>query len=458
MNVLEISPKEYKLIFPSPYHVFNSISFNELNKYKCDSVHYLIFRDSKTRLGLVIGEKNNVAFSPFSAPYGCFSFLDERIDIDKIDESIQVLDGYLIEKKISSTKFILPPFCYNVSFLSKLVNSLSRNNYKTSIIDLNHIFKTSFFDEKYKENIHQKTRNNLNKALKQNFVFQKTEDIDLVYSINSINKELRGFPLRMTLEQVKETLKIIKHDAFVVKLNQDYVASALIYYTANNIVQIIYWGDILEFSSMKTMNFLSYKIFEYYKNAGIQIVDLGPSSENGIPNYGLCHFKESIGCVIENKFTFEKKTVNVEFADYSKEFLEKSWEWLNDPEIKHLTNTSCFSKEDQLKWFNSLPDRSDYKVFGVLESGKPIGVFGLKNITAHDAEYWGYIGEKDSWGKKIGELIVKRAIEIAKEKNIGLLYLKVIPNNERAIRLYEKMNFVCTGIENNLLIMQLCLK
>ena len=306
MNISEISPKEYQDIFTMPYHVFNSLIFNELNKYKCDSVHYLIFRDSKIRLGLILGERNNQMFSPFSAPFGCFSFINEKIGINEIDESIRVLDDYLKEKNNNSIKFILPPLCYHVSFISKLINSLGRNGYTISSIDLNHVFKTSFFDEKYKEKIHGNARNKLNLALKQNFVFQKTEDIALVYSIILKNRQVRGFPLRMTLEQVEETIMVVKYDAFVVALNQDYIASALVYHVANKIVQVIYWGDIPEFSSMKTMNFLSYKVFEYYKNTDIEIIDIGISTENGVPNYGLCDFQESIGCSVESKFVFEK--------------------------------------------------------------------------------------------------------------------------------------------------------
>ena len=307
MNISEISPKEYQDIFTTPYHIFNSAAFNELNKYKCDSIHYLVFKDSKIRLGLILGKRGEDMFSPFSAPFGCFSYLNEQVDISEIDQSLQVLDDYLKEKKISSVKFILPPLCYHVSFLSKLINSFNRNNYEISSIDLNHIFKTSFFDEKYKDKIHRNARKNLNIALKQNFDFQRTEDIGLVYGIISKNRQLRGFPLRMTLEQVEETIQEVKYDAFLVALNQDYVASALVYHVANKIVQVIYWGDIPEFSSMKTMNFLSYKVLEYYKDTGIEIIDIGPSTENGIPNYGLCDFKESIGCSVESKFIFEKK-------------------------------------------------------------------------------------------------------------------------------------------------------
>ena len=34
---------------------------------------------------------------------------------------------------------------------------------------------------------------------------------------------------------------------------------------------------------------------------------IGPSTESSIPNYGLCEFKESIGCEINQKFTFSKE-------------------------------------------------------------------------------------------------------------------------------------------------------
>ena len=310
MNIFEISSKEYQEIFTTPYHIFNSSAFNELNKYKCDRIHYLIFRDSKIRLGLILGKRDNDVFSPFSAPFGCFSFVNEHVDINEIDQSIQVLDDFLIEKKISSIKFILPPLCYNESFISQLINSFHRNLYKIVSVDLNHIFITSFFESNYSQKIYRNARKNLNIACKQNLIFQKTEDIDLVYDIISKNRKSRGFPLRMTLEQIKETIKILHYDAFVIRLNQDYIASALIYHVANKIVQVIYWGDMPEFSSMKTMNFLSYKIFEYYKHSDISIIDIGPSTENGVPNYGLCEFKESIGCTVTPKFIFEKQIIN----------------------------------------------------------------------------------------------------------------------------------------------------
>ena len=53
------------------------------------------------------------------------------------------------------------------------------------------------------------------------------------------------------------------------------------------------------------MNYLAYRIFEHYYKEGIKILDIGPSTEHGIPNYGLCNFKESIGCSVSSRFIFE---------------------------------------------------------------------------------------------------------------------------------------------------------
>lgn len=55
-----------------------------------------------------------------------------------------------------------------------------------------------------------------------------------------------------------------------------------------------------------------------------------------------------------------RKIVKVEFTDYDEEALEKSWKWLNDPEIKYLTDTPDFDKKTKKEWFESIEQRDDY--------------------------------------------------------------------------------------------------
>ena len=132
---------------------------------------------------------------------------------------------------------------------------------------------------------------------------------------------------------------------------------------------------------------------------------------------------------------------NVKFVEYNEIFLNKSWEWLNNPRIKELTNTPDFTRESQQNWFNSLKYKKDYFIQGILYKDIPIGVMGLKNITETQAEYWGYIGEIDLWGKGIGTIIMDSAIKKAKALNLKKIYLTVLDDNVAAKRLYEKFNF-----------------
>jgi len=145
------------------------------------------------------------------------------------------------------------------------------------------------------------------------------------------------------------------------------------------------------------------------------------------------------------------------FVDYSTIYLENSWEWLNDFEIKNLTNTPNFSKEDQLSFYNLLPQKKDYYIRGIELDNKPIGVCGLKKITSEDAEYWGYIGVKEYWGKGIGKFIINYLIGIAKEKSLKSIYLHVIESNIRAIKLYVKIGFEVENTIDGLVKMRLIL-
>ena len=129
---------------------------------------------------------------------------------------------------------------------------------------------------------------------------------------------------------------------------------------------------------------------------------------------------------------------------YDSVYLEKSWEWLADPETKMLTNTPDFTKEEQLKWFEEMPHRENYKIWGASFNEIPIGIFGIKNINLVEqtGEYWGFIGEKEFRGKGFGHLILEELLQFAQtDLKLKEIHLKVIKKNKVAIHLYKKMGF-----------------
>lgn len=138
----------------------------------------------------------------------------------------------------------------------------------------------------------------------------------------------------------------------------------------------------------------------------------------------------------------------LEFVKYDKNFLVKSWDWLNDKEIKEMTATPDFTRSEQLIWFKQLEYKNNYYIRGIKYNNVEIGVVGLKNIENSIGEYWGYIGEKEYWGKKIGEKMLEYIEAYSKKINLEKIYLKVLKNNSRANNLYRKKGFTLIKNEN----------
>ena len=116
----------------------------------------------------------------------------------------------------------------------------------------------------------------------------------------------------------------------------------------------------------------------------------------------------------------------VNFVPFDRYTLDKSWEWLNIPEIKYLTQTPDFTRDEQYIWFEDLPNRSDYYIRAI----------------AVDGEVWVYIGVKSMWGKKIGEKCIEHIISYSKNINLDSVYGILLNENLRSKKLLIKLGFM----------------
>ena len=132
----------------------------------------------------------------------------------------------------------------------------------------------------------------------------------------------------------------------------------------------------------------------------------------------------------------------ITLVDYTEEYFNRSKDWLSDCELNHLIHAGPLpSDEERLTWFNSLPSRLDYLIWGVDYGGEPIGVCGFKHIVGGKAEYWGYIGEKNLWGKGLGKDLLDASFQKAQLFGINTIWLRVRKYNLRAINLYKRKGF-----------------
>ena len=306
MSIIESTPTEFKLIVQNPFSVFDSMDFSNLNSAKVDEVKYLIFHDGKkNRFGLVCGIIDGIMKAPFSAPYACFSRISGDSKILNYSDAVKELVEYARNKGLKKIRITLPPNVYDESHIARVFNSLYVSGFRIAGCDLNYHYNLDNFNLQYEMSIDPKARQKLRAAIKHDLKFQKTEDVKTVYEIIHQNRTAKGYPLWMSYQNVLDTIKVVKTDFFLIFSNKEAIASSIVYHCAPERAQVIYWGNKEGTDDLRAMNFLAYKSFEYYKERAFKFFDIGPSTEYSRPNFGLCDFKQSIGCDVSTKLTFE---------------------------------------------------------------------------------------------------------------------------------------------------------
>ena len=219
MELIEADKEKYFEIIGYSYNKFNSMQFNEANKDNAEKIYYFLFKDNKYRLGLIAGLKSNVLLSPFSAPFGGFSFRKSEVKIKYLEKALALLEAWAHNNAIKRFQFTLPPVFYHDTFIAKEVNSFFTANYDVNKIDLNFHFETSFLDNDYEQNIWHSAKKSLNKSKSKNLIFKKCvndSEKELAYSIIKINRNKKGFPLRMKYYDIHKTNEIIEKDFFLI--------------------------------------------------------------------------------------------------------------------------------------------------------------------------------------------------------------------------------------------------
>lgn len=306
MEIVELSAKEYGQIFDKPYHVYNGVAFNQLNAPKAEQVCYLAFKDSKWRLGLIAGINQGQLLSPFSAPFGGFQYLQTDVKIAHVEESIRQLDQWATGKGLHTVKIVLPPDAYHETFIVKQFNALLRAGYQLAYADINYQFPLA--GNTPLDRFWSSAKYHYRKSMACGLTFRELslQDLPTAYEIIAANRANKGFPLRMSLEQLQQTSNVVRMDVFAVYLAEQPIAAAIVYRVADQSAQVVYWGDLTGYSECRPMHFMANNVFTFYGSQSFRMTDTGTATEYGTPNHGLCEFKESIGCAMSNRFTFAK--------------------------------------------------------------------------------------------------------------------------------------------------------
>ena len=144
---------------------------------------------------------------------------------------------------------------------------------------------------------------------------------------------------------------------------------------------------------------------------------------------------------------------NVRLRPIERADLPRFVEWFSDPELRrHLGVNLPFSLAQEERWFEKLLDRMAKEEVLTLTietvDGAHIGNVSLFDIDWKDrhAELGIAIGERDYWGQGYGTDATRTMVRVAfHDLNLHRVFLRVHPDNARAIGCYEKVGFQREG-------------
>lgn len=302
MKATRISPSEYARLFPAPSVVYNSVEFSELNSCKCQEVHYIALTDDggKVRLGATFGMVDCELRMPFSAPFGCIEEPKPQ-QVSYYVDAIDALKSYGDEHKCR-LRLTLPPVIYSRhSHIEKQYLAAITRGAELLYTDYSHAMPLSR-DMDVLKLLTPQSRRKYKASVRAGLECRAYDASDFTaleeaYSVIKIHHEAHGYPVRMTFDNLRDTIarRMVGGSVYMVSHGGCTVAAAINYHHPSGIVQGVYWGNIPESAGLSPMNNIAVEMSIDFARQGLRWFDLGPSSIRGVPDAGLCLFKESLG-------------------------------------------------------------------------------------------------------------------------------------------------------------------
>ncbi len=295
---------------------YDTDEFHAYHRRFCERVCRLTAVRGKNVVGWCwFGVDGDTAKAPYSAP---FSLIYPRAKWH-LEELCGVVDGLAAcgrQLAVRNVSFALAPLFYSPEIVNAEIAVLGHAGFRVKHVEINHYFDLDDFEsaDQFTNVLSRNARKNYRRALKSGLHFEPiaADRYEPAYDIIRQNREDKGYFVKLSLAHICDLMAMQTSTirCFGVRAgsepSSELIASAIVFDITPDISQVIYWGDRREHQLDRPMALLAMRLIEHYKGLGKRFLDIGPSSQGGIINFGLADFKKSIGCRNSIKATFQR--------------------------------------------------------------------------------------------------------------------------------------------------------
>jgi hypothetical protein len=249
---------------------------------------------------------DRIASSPCRSPFGS---VDASVNIEPatLFKFLEYVDASLGIKGIRKVIIKGPPTIYQNKIQVLVQTFLLNLKYQISNGEISAVLVA---DKPFDELSHQweKRKVRHTKTTDLRLKHHPAEDLEILYNLIFECRQKKGYSSSMTFEDLQRIVNTFP-DRFVltsIHKNEEMVAASVSIQLNRRVLYHFYSDHIRPISELNPTIFLIKGLYEYALKNNIEIVDLGTSSLDGYPNFGLLDFKIGLGTTLTSKFTFEK--------------------------------------------------------------------------------------------------------------------------------------------------------
>lgn len=263
-----------------------------------ESGRYYQWTDGRRILGVIhfTELEKGVWRSPARGTFAGYAW-DQDLSVEQIFAFHDAVETDLVTNGAHRIEILLAPMAHDPILFSNLTYLLRTRGYATEICDLNHAIAISTVP--LAERMTYGNRKRLRKAEREGLVARRVgaEHLPAVYDAIAANRVAKGNTVSMRLDQLEEMARIFPDSMilFGMEANDGFAASAVCLRLSDAILYVFYWGDRPGHAALSPVVALADAIYTYCQDAGITLLDVGTSTIDHEPNFGLIQFKRGLG-------------------------------------------------------------------------------------------------------------------------------------------------------------------
>jgi hypothetical protein len=197
----------------------------------------------------------------------------------------------------SRVEVLPPPMAHDPMAFATQTYLLRACGYETSQCDLNHSLEVD--ERPLAERMSYGNLKRLRKGVREGLVAQALPHTDLpeVYDTIAANRASKGHEMSMSLSQLTamaarfpDAMKL-----FGCHMGSELVAAAVCIQVEKGVLYVFYWGDRPGYASLSPVVTLADAIYTHCQTHGVRLLDVGTSTVDRQPNFGLIQFKSGLG-------------------------------------------------------------------------------------------------------------------------------------------------------------------